>query len=505
MKLLLKTGVTSAAPQKPATRPAPKPQDVTIAVVFAIRTEWTMACLLFADKADDLYKESGEHLTYQLCRIPSIHGGENVVALSLLTDFGTTVAAAHATHVCASFPKLKYLMMCGIAGAIPDPSAHGGEADIRLGDIVYVGPTGVIQHDHIKDIVSAAGGTPEYKKQYRGRQGKPNKRLGNTAQQLQSADPEAEWPWVARMKSLSPTVQKQFIRPPAKSDKLHQPPLVPGELGAVIKRKKRAKGRTTHPHVFSGGIASGNHLMKNPSYRDQLAKDNPAHEFRCVEMEGAGIAEAAELYGKGFFIVRGISDYCDAQKTKEWQPYAASAAAAFTWCIINNLPDLLLEVDGDESVGEDPQAALSAAATSEAPVDSKQTTDAAAALSAVAAGTQAQQPLPIEAKQPAAAVSAPAEEPALPPSPGGFIREVLDRMTLAFRTMEMETYLAESRSLETFLEDNAARIDRDLLALALHEIANAYLRLMPIQGFNEVEMTTGFDRVRSQLETLANE
>lgn len=38
-----------------------------------------------------------------------------------------------------------------------------------------------------------------------------------------------------------------------------------------------------------------------------------------------------------FMIVRGLADYIDGTKNKEWQPYAALAAAAVTKALIMSL------------------------------------------------------------------------------------------------------------------------------------------------------------------------
>jgi hypothetical protein len=51
----------------------------------------------------------------------------------------------------------------------------------------------------------------------------------------------------------------------------------------------------------------------------------------AVEMEGEGVATAAWQLSqpKGVLVVRGISDLADSNKSDEWQPYAAAAAATF--------------------------------------------------------------------------------------------------------------------------------------------------------------------------------
>ncbi|KAJ0269015.1 hypothetical protein COL940_012843 [Colletotrichum noveboracense] len=56
--------------------------------------------------------------------------------------------------------------------------------------------------------------------------------------------------------------------------------------------------------------------------RDELAKER---NVICFEMEAAGLSDTFPCV-----VVRGICDYSDSQKNKEWQRYAAATAAAYT-------------------------------------------------------------------------------------------------------------------------------------------------------------------------------
>jgi len=40
---------------------------------------------------------------------------------------------------------------------------------------------------------------------------------------------------------------------------------------------------------------------------------------RAVEMEGSGVADATWSHGVGYLVVRGVCDYCDANKNDQWQ------------------------------------------------------------------------------------------------------------------------------------------------------------------------------------------
>ncbi len=61
--------------------------------------------------------------------------------------------------------------------------------------------------------------------------------------------------------------------------------------------------------------------MKSGERRDRLARDLGV---LCMEMEAAGL-----MNGFPCLVIRGICDYADSHKNKEWQGYAAAVAAAY--------------------------------------------------------------------------------------------------------------------------------------------------------------------------------
>ncbi|KAH7125067.1 hypothetical protein B0J13DRAFT_589089 [Dactylonectria estremocensis] len=88
----------------------------------------------------------------------------------------------------------------------------------------------------------------------------------------------------------------------------------------LIKRPERMK-QPQSPVVHYGLIASANQLMKDALVRDRLAAEM---DVLCFEMEAAGLMNHFPC-----LVIRGICDYSDSHKNKEWQGYAAIVAAAY--------------------------------------------------------------------------------------------------------------------------------------------------------------------------------
>lgn len=82
--------------------------------------------------------------------------------------------------------------------------------------------------------------------------------------------------------------------------------------------------------VWYGNVGSGNTLMRNAFRRDEL---RDKHDLIGLEMEAAGITNTLPAA-----VIRGVCDYGDGHKNKEWQPYAAAVAAVYAkgiLCSIN--------------------------------------------------------------------------------------------------------------------------------------------------------------------------
>lgn len=92
----------------------------------------------------------------------------------------------------------------------------------------------------------------------------------------------------------------------------------------------RATRPSFDPAIHYGVIASGNQLMTSGTMRDNIARQLDAI---CFEMEAAGLMDIWPC-----LPIRGICDYSDSHKNKEWQNYAAATAAAYARELLELLP-----------------------------------------------------------------------------------------------------------------------------------------------------------------------
>jgi nucleoside phosphorylase len=97
-----------------------------------------------------------------------------------------------------------------------------------------------------------------------------------------------------------------------------------------------------NPTIHYGLIASANQLMKDATVRDKLVAEK---DVLCFEMEAAGLMNQFPC-----LVIRGICDYSDSHKNKEWQGYAAMAAAAYAKDLLCRVPPN--KVEAEKKIGE---------------------------------------------------------------------------------------------------------------------------------------------------------
>ncbi|KAF5694077.1 Trp-Asp repeat-containing protein [Fusarium denticulatum] len=223
-------------------------------------------------------------------------GQHNIVIASLPAGVHETISAATpASDLVHYLPQMRFGLLVGIGGAIARP---GDDQDNRLGDDVVVQPHGA-EHEI-----------------------RPSKIPGLVETMLQ-ANPGMNRPG-SNFTYQGPENDRLFP-----SDYEH----VGGKTCAkceVSRRIYREKRETTEPVTHYGVIASGNTLIKDAEFRDNLA-ERIGHQCLCVEMEAAGLVNKFPC-----LVIRGICNYADSHKNDQWQGYAAFTAAAFAVELLRN-------------------------------------------------------------------------------------------------------------------------------------------------------------------------
>ncbi|OJJ85924.1 uncharacterized protein ASPGLDRAFT_65124 [Aspergillus glaucus CBS 516.65] len=213
--------------------------------------------------------------TYTLGRI-----GKHHVVIACLPggQYGACAVTTVANNMIRSFSKsLRIGLMVGVGGGIPS-----ADHDIRLGDIVISYPTGtcggVVQYD-----MGKVGN--EFCRT--GSLNSPSRSLLTAVNSMRAAELTDDWEEV------------------------------------------RSEREDNDPRPHYGIIASGNSVIKHGRKREQLRlKTEPL----CFEMEAAGL-----MMDFPCIVIRGICDYSDSHKNKQWQGYAALAAASYAKELLGNL------------------------------------------------------------------------------------------------------------------------------------------------------------------------
>jgi nucleoside phosphorylase len=356
--------------------------EYAVGWVCALPKEQTAAIAMLDQIHADLPKPPTDHNIYTLGSI----GKHNIVIACLPKGkIGTNSAATVATQMVDTFPSIKFGLMVGIGGGIPPK--------VRLGDIVVSSPVdqfpGVVQWDMGK---AEEGGFKQT-----GALNNPPRALlaALTKIETEHAMKGSKIPeYLDELKERWPKLSPKYIRSDSLKDILFAPDnphrsqrqrqsifgmvwktilafalflfgwwtVAPTErvteqvtsstastavdggqnssvgaddevndcrfcnMAKVIKRKPRDMC------VHYGLIASGNQVIKNAKLRDELNKSLGGNVL-CVEMEAAGLIDNFPC-----IVIRGVCDYADSHKNKDWQEHAAAVAAAFAKELLSVVP-----------------------------------------------------------------------------------------------------------------------------------------------------------------------
>ncbi|KAH6848095.1 nucleoside phosphorylase domain-containing protein [Chaetomium sp. MPI-CAGE-AT-0009] len=321
--------MAAAGPTKPRSHDA-----YIVGWVCTLPKEQTAATAMLDEMHLDLPKPPKDTNTYTLGSI----GRHNIVIACLPKGrMGANMAAATATQMQQTFPSIQVGLMVGISGGVP--------SKVRLGDVVVSVPVdeypGVVQWDFGKLEKNGPRRT--------GSLNSPPGVLLTAVGKMETTTlmKGSEIPrYLSAVEQNWPDLVPAFTRPPPLRPPTTTAMLAPrvwwqavasAAWAAILLMLRFLLGRGVHAgqvpavdaprkpgdvRVHYGLIASGNRVVKNAAARDKLDRDLGGHVL-CIDMEAAGLMNVFPC-----IAIRGICNYADEGKNKEWQEYAATVAAA---------------------------------------------------------------------------------------------------------------------------------------------------------------------------------
>ncbi|EGX53213.1 hypothetical protein AOL_s00006g591 [Orbilia oligospora ATCC 24927] len=322
---------------------ARNPTEYTVGWICAILTEYVAAkAFLDENRGEPDYVPPNDNNHYTLGRV-----GKHNVVVAVLPDgeYGTSSAASVATDMLRSFPNIRIGLMVGVGGGAPSL-----KHDIRLGDIVVSvasgdGKAAVLQYD--------------FGKKLQDQELQPTRHLDNPPTLLRTAITGLKAQYEMEGHQIEQAIQdvlekntklqRKYKRPDQSSDRLYLPKIthhpedesdcatVCGDNPSVLVPRDKRADHEENPAIHYGRIASANQLVKDATFRDRLAAKE---DILCFEMEAAGLMNHFPC-----LIIRGVCDYSDSHKNKEWQGYAAMAAAAYARDLLYKIAPNKVEVE----------------------------------------------------------------------------------------------------------------------------------------------------------------
>ncbi|KAE8335233.1 hypothetical protein BDV24DRAFT_171499 [Aspergillus arachidicola] len=254
--------------------------------------------------------------------------GHNVV-VAYPKVYGKSSLADVTAQLHASYPSVRFNLMVGITGGMPDTND-----DVRLGDVV---------------VSKSATGWP-YVLEYavNGERAKDQIVLGRAFDRprflLLTAMGKAETAAIFKESKMpryiSEIVQKDpvtFAHPGPEQDILFDAncdhATNESEKGGCShcdpdRIRSRQRREVQDPLVHY--VARACHLTRNGAGRDQFAL---RQDILCFEKEATGLRDAAQ-----YLVIRGISDYGDSHSSDIWHAWAAATAAAYAREVLSFVP-----------------------------------------------------------------------------------------------------------------------------------------------------------------------
>ncbi|KAK2590018.1 hypothetical protein QQS21_012306, partial [Conoideocrella luteorostrata] len=334
-----------------STQPPADRKSFRVAIVCALPREADAIILLFDQFWDeDPGRAGGDMNTYITGRI-----GKHHIVLVLLPNMGSGAAAAATSSLRSSYTNLTLAILVGICGGVPRIAG----SDTFLGDVV-VSKT-VIQYRYGRqyDEHFAVKNTID------DNLGRANKDIRSLLAMLETEymRRQLQKETYGHLRHLQEAAKKEqrqasYLYPGSKEDKLYSPTYAhrhreacgvcandadvfcepaskascvevgcdPANLVVRNRSEDLVRGADFKPKIFIGRIGSGDAVMKSGKNRDRIAME---HDLVAFEMEGAGAWDEVPC-----IVVKGICDYADSHKNKDWNDFAAATAASVAKAIL---------------------------------------------------------------------------------------------------------------------------------------------------------------------------
>ncbi|XP_068987352.1 uncharacterized protein [Bombus flavifrons] len=280
----------------------------------------------------------GESNVYTLGNI----GAHRIVCTKLPTVGHTreamTAAGNTTTRLLGTFQKVDFVFLIGIGGGVPHYTDYNKH--VRLGDVVISYPIPLNKkyiYVYCESAKTNESGDYHFEtKEYC----PPNLCLQEIAVNLKDqSENETNPPWQTYLKEGSDILTNQtehdFKPPPPESDKLY---MAIGERDVIEVAHPTAPADAANkrtngcPRIHLAPVASGRHIARDDQLRQKFAA-----RFGALAFDAEMDAVVESILGncrESFAVIRGISDYKDGSRIKEWQPYASLAAASVMKSII---------------------------------------------------------------------------------------------------------------------------------------------------------------------------
>ncbi|XP_074658001.1 uncharacterized protein LOC141910980 isoform X2 [Tubulanus polymorphus] len=311
-----------------------------IAVITAMYCEKLAVDTMLSDKVTYVrYIKQGDSSVYTLGKI----GKHQVISTKLSRVGGNAAANISAenaiTRLLGTFNRVDHVILVGVAGGVPNFTDYFRH--VRLGDVVVSVPDRgssdslytYCEKMEFNDLGQVSFSTKTWASK--------TDTLQNVVRRLRDQENQRQVaPWEKYIDEGKESLhgdESAFYRPSSKTDKIVRA----NENGELLQYEHPAPPagvtrNNNRPVVHLGAIGSGKFISRNDVLRDQFADICGVIAF---DYEFDSVLKSLEgNRNDSFILIRGAADYADGSKMKEWQPYAALAAAAYMKAVVMALP-----------------------------------------------------------------------------------------------------------------------------------------------------------------------